>query len=86
VFIYCFEVATEEKPKTDVKKKLAAAAGINPKTVERGAKNLIALIFGVDEKNLEDDPALRAWCRYLLTGENPAPYVILSEEEQSKES
>ena len=79
-------MANEEKPKTDVKKKLAAAAGINPKTVERGAKNLIALLFGVDEKDLEQDEALRAWCRYLLTGENPAPYVILEDEEQPKES
>jgi hypothetical protein len=66
-----------DEEKIDLKKRIAQAAGINPKTVERGAKNLIWMLFGVDEKDLERDPALRAFVNYKLYGDNPAPYIIL---------
>lgn len=77
-------MAKEEKPQTDLKKKLAAAAGVNAKTIERGGKNLIAVMFGVSERDLED-PAMRAWCLYLLDGTDPSPYVILDKDEKKKE-
>jgi hypothetical protein len=73
-----------DEKKTDLKKRIAEAAGINPKTVERGARNLILMLFGVDEKELERDPALRAYVRYKLYGEDPSPYVILDEEEKAE--
>lgn len=75
----------EADQKTDLKKRIAEAAGVNPKTVERGAKNLIWLMFGVSEKDLESDPALRAYVRYKTFGENPSPYVVLDDEEEKKD-
>jgi hypothetical protein len=75
----------ESNKKTNLKKRIAEAAGINPKTVERGAKNLILMLFGVDEKELERDPALRAYVNYKLYGDDPRPLVVLDEDEAEEQ-
>lgn len=75
----------EEPTKTDLKKRIASAAGVNEKTVERQSKNLIIELFGVSEEDLEKDPALRAYVRYVLYGEDPSPWVVLDKEEDTSE-
>jgi len=72
-----------EASKAGLKKRIASAAGVNEKTVERQSKNLIALLFGVSEKDLED-PALRAYVRYLEFDEDPAPYITLDPDERKR--
>jgi hypothetical protein len=80
-------LSDEEKPKPDLKKRIAAAAGVNQKTVERGARNMITVLFGVSEKDLQGDIYLREFVNWLATGEKPK-HVILSSDtmEEKKES
>jgi hypothetical protein len=77
-------VSAEDQSKQDLKKRIASAAEVNPKTVERNAKNLLWLMVGVSEKDLENDLALRAYIRYKLFGESPEPYVILEQDETTQ--
>jgi len=72
----------EQAPK-NLKERLAAASSTNPKTIERNTKALLLTLFGVTEKDL-DDPALRAYLRFLIFGESPEPWVILEKPDADK--
>lgn len=79
-------MSEDEPPATsaELKKKIASAAGVNEKTVERQSRNLMTLLWGVSEKELQD-PYLRAYIRWKLFGEDPSPYIIV-EKNQSEEA
>lgn len=76
----------DPRPQASLKKKIASAAGINEKTLQRQASNLMTTLLGVSEKELQADPALRIYLRFILFGEDPGDAIVFDKEEPEKKA
>jgi hypothetical protein len=77
---------SESRSEANLKKRIAEAAGVNEKTLQRQASNLLVTLAGVSEEELRKDPALRMYLRYIFFGEPVDPKVITLEEPEKDES